>query len=36
MRETRAEVELRAEYIKFYEAVKVELVRVRVRIEEIE
>jgi hypothetical protein len=36
MRRTRAEVELRAEYIKFHEAVKAEPVRVRVRIEEIE
>jgi hypothetical protein len=36
MRRTRAEAELRAEYVKFHEAVKAEPVRVRVRIEEIE
>ena len=35
MRRTRAEVEVRVEYIKLHEAVKAESARVRVRIEEI-
>jgi hypothetical protein len=36
MRTTRAEVEISAKYIRLYEDIKAEPVRVRVRIEEIE
>jgi hypothetical protein len=36
LRTTRAEVEIRANYISLYEDIKAEPVRVRVRIEEIE
>jgi hypothetical protein len=35
LRTTRAEVELRANYIRLYKNIKAEPVRVRVRIEEI-
>jgi hypothetical protein len=36
LRTTRAEVELRADYIRLHEDIKAEPARVRVRIEEIE
>ena len=36
MRTTRAEVEIRANYIRLYQDIKAEPVRVRVRIEKIE
>jgi hypothetical protein len=36
LRTTRADAEIRANYIRLYEDIKAEPVRVRVRIEEIE